>query len=66
LLEQFGEAQLDDVEEIAIDEFAIQKEHRYATVIIEPNTRRVLWVGRGRARDDVRPFFELLGEVASV
>ena len=62
LLEEFGEAQLDDVEQIAIDEFAIQKGHRYATVVIEPNTRRVLWVGRGRAREDVRPFFELLGE----
>ena len=46
---------------LAIDEFAIQKGHRYATVIIEPHSRRVLWVGRGRSRADVRPFFELLG-----
>ena len=44
-----------------MDEFAIQKGHRYATVIIEPTTRRVIWVGRGRGREDVRPFFELLG-----
>jgi len=27
-------------------EFAIQKGHRYATVIVEPYLRRVLWVGR--------------------
>jgi len=47
---------------IAMDEFAIHKGHRYATVIVDPYTRRVLWVGRGRARRDVRPFFELLGE----
>ena len=44
-----------------MDEFAIQKGHRYATVIVEPMRKRVLWVGRGRGREDVRPFFELLG-----
>ena len=50
------------VELLAMDEFAIQRGHRYATVVIEPTTRRVLWVGRGRTREDVRPFFDLLGE----
>lgn len=44
-----------------MDEFAIQKGHRYATVIVEPYDKRVLWIGRGRSRDEVRPFFELLG-----
>jgi transposase len=57
-----GPADLSDLEQIAMDEFAIQRGHRYATVVIEPNQRRVLWVGRGRKREDVRPFFELLGE----
>ena len=56
-----GLPDLDDLEVIAMDEFAIQKGHRYATVVIEPRRRRVLWVGRGRGRQDVRPFFELLG-----
>ena len=36
------------VEMIAIDEFAIHKGHRYATVAVEASTRRVLWVGPGR------------------
>ena len=49
------------IEVIALDEFAIQKGHRYATVVIDPTRKRVLWVGRGRGREDVRPFFELLG-----
>lgn len=62
LQEEFGEVELTGVEQIAIDEFAIQKGHRYATVVVEPHTRRVLWIGRGRGREDVRPFFELLGE----
>ena len=56
-----GPVDLDGIEIIALDEFAIQKGHRYATVIVEPTRKRVLWVGRGRGREDVRPFFELLG-----
>jgi transposase len=58
---RLGPIDLSQVRRIAIDEFAIQKGHRYATVVVEPETRRVLWVGRGRGRDDLRPFFELLG-----
>jgi transposase len=30
-------------------------------VIVDPLRKRVPWVGRGRGRADVRPFFELLG-----
>ena len=56
-----GPVDLDGVSKLAMDEFAIQRGHRYATVVIDPTCRRVLWVGRGRSRDDVRPFFELLG-----
>lgn len=61
LTRTLGEPDLDCLEQIVMDEFAIQKGHRYATVILEPQTRRVLWVGRGRSREDIRPFFELLG-----
>lgn len=62
LLRELGPvADLGGVDVIAMDEFAIQKGHRYATVIVEPGRKRVLWVGRGRGREDVRPFFKLLG-----
>jgi transposase len=61
LQEKLGPVDLSNVQVIAMDEFSIQKGHRYATVIVEPYTKRVLWVGRGRAREDIRPFFELLG-----
>jgi len=61
LQEELGPVDLRGVEVIAMDEFAIQKGHRYATVIAEPYTKRVLWVGRGRGREDIRPFFEALG-----
>lgn len=56
-----GPPNLDGVRMLAMDEFAIQKGHRYATVVVDPECKRVLWVGRGRSRAEVRPFFELLG-----
>ena len=56
-----GPIDLSGVTTIAMDEFAIQKGHRYATVVVDPERKRVLWVGRGRSRAEVRPFFELLG-----
>jgi len=56
-----GPIDLDGVTKLAMDEFAIQKGHRYATVVIDPTCKRVLWVGRGRSREEVRPFFQLLG-----
>lgn len=58
---ELGPVDLAGVVAIGMDEFAIQKGHRYATVIVEPSRKRVLWVGRGRGREDVRPFFDLLG-----
>lgn len=61
LSQSLGEADFSDVEVLAMDEFAIQKGHRYATVAVEPRRKRVLWVGRGRRREDVRAFFELVG-----
>ncbi len=62
LMETLGPVELSGVEAIVMDEFAIQKGHRYATVVVEPSTKQVLWVGRGRSREEVRPFFKLLGE----
>ena len=58
---ELGPVDVKGVRMIAMDEFAIQKGHRYATVILEPQSKRVLWVCRGRSREDIRPFFELLG-----
>lgn len=58
---ELGPVDLRAVRVIAMDEFAIHKGHRYATVIVEPYRKQVLWVGLGRGRADIRPFFELLG-----
>lgn len=57
-----GEPDLSRVTLLAMDEFAIKKGHRYATIFVEPNRRQVLWVCRGRSREEIRPFFEQLGD----
>ena len=61
LEENLGPVDLSGVEQIVMDEFAIHKGHRYATVIVDASNKRVLWVGRGNGREDIRPFFEKLG-----
>lgn len=61
LRERVGPVELSAVEVIGMDEFALHKGHRYATVIVEPYRKEVLWVGEGRSRESIRPFFHLLG-----
>lgn len=46
---------------LVMDEFALFKGHRYASVVLDADTRQVLWIGEGRSRAAVRPFFEELG-----
>lgn len=61
LAAHLGPVDLRDVRIIAIDEFAIQRGHRYATIVVDPLRKKVLWVGRGCGREDLRAFFTLLG-----
>ncbi|MFN2603454.1 MAG: ISL3 family transposase [Gemmatimonadaceae bacterium] len=61
LSQEMGPVDLHDIRIIALDEFALHRGQRYATVVADPFTKRVLWVGRGRGSEDVRSFFELLG-----
>ena len=46
---------------LVMDEFALYKGHRYASVVLDADSKRVLWIGEGRSRASVRPFFEALG-----
>jgi len=64
LKESLKGQETEPVRVLGMDEFAIQKGHRYATVILNFETGSVLWVGRGRSRESVRPFFQQLGPVA--
>ena len=53
---------LSQVRYLLMDEFALHKGHRYATVVMDAERKRVLWVGPGRSRESVRPFFLWLGD----
>ena len=50
----------DNSRRLAVDEFAIHREHRYATVVYSIDTKKVLWLDRGRSRATLRKFFNLL------
>ena len=54
-------ADLSNLEVIAIDDFSIRKGHRFATLIVEPARKEVLWVAEGRGLAELRPFFEAMG-----
>ena len=56
-----GQFAAGDVRRLVMDEFALHKGHRYATVVLDAQRMRVLWVGEGNSRAAIRPFFEALG-----
>lgn len=56
---------------LAVDEFAVHKGHTYATCVMDLEEGDVLWVGKGRSKDDFSKFFEeydlsLLSEVKAI
>jgi len=55
------DAQWDGLRVLAIDEFALHRGHRYATVIVDPTCKRVLWIARGRTEEALTAFFAQLG-----
>src|SRR5206468_4094501 len=44
-----------------IDEFALRRGHVYATIVVEVETKRVLWLARGRDGAGLDGFFAALG-----
>lgn len=46
---------------LVMDEFTLFKGHRYASVVLDADTRRMPWIGEGRSRAAIRAFFEELG-----
>jgi transposase len=61
---QLGPQEMSDfsgVRRIAVDEFALRKGQTYATLVVDIDTRRVLWVARGRDTMALASFFAVLG-----
>lgn len=53
---------LRDLRRIGIDEFSYRKRHRYLTLVVDHDRRRVVWAGIGRSAETLGPFFDALGE----
>lgn len=56
----YGNISFQGVKHIAIDEFSVFKNRKFATVVIDNDTCKVLWVGLGKSQAAVQPFFDLL------
>jgi len=55
------DAHWDGLRVLVIDEFALHRGHRYATVVVDPTCKRVLWIARGRDDAALTGFFTQLG-----
>ncbi len=59
--ERLDEARFEGLRVIGADEFSYRKRHRYLTVVVDHEQRRVVWVSRGRGADSLQGLFERLG-----
>lgn len=60
LSKHYGNPDLKDVKIIAIDEIAVQKGHKYMTVVMDLVSGAVLFVGDGKSGESLQPFFKRL------
>ena len=58
---QLNPGRLAKLRRIGIDEFSYRKRHHYLTVVVDHDTRRVVWAGKGRSAETLDGFFNLLG-----
>lgn len=60
LQRRFGKPKLHKLQQIAIDEIAVGKGHRYITVVLNLLTGAVVFVGDGKGVDALKPFWRRL------
>lgn len=56
LKKRFSNSKLKNVKKIAIDEIAVKKGHKYVTLVMDLETRRILHVAQGRGKDSLKGF----------
>ncbi len=52
---------LDGLTRVGIDEISYRRGHRYVVVVVDHDTRRLVWARPGRDRASVESFFDALG-----
>jgi len=60
LLHKFSHEDFGSPRIIVVDEIAIHKGHSYLTVVIDWDTRKVLWMGKDRKEETLKRFFDQL------
>lgn len=59
--EQLHEDRFENLRAIGVDEFSFRRRHRYVTVVIDHDRKRVIWVGEGKSSETLTAFFDELG-----
>ena len=59
--QRLDDSRLDKLYRIGIDEFGYRKRHRYLTVVVDHDRRRVIWAAKGKSSDTLADFFKQLG-----
>lgn len=60
LSKHYGKPSLKDVKYIAIDEIAVQKGHKYYTVVMDLSSGAIIYVAEGKNSDCLLPFWKRL------
>lgn len=60
LSRRYSKPKLKDLRQIAIDEIAVAKGHRYMTVVLDLESGAVVFVGDGKGGDALKPFWKRL------
>lgn len=49
------------IRRIGIDEISYKRGHKYLTIVVDHDARRLVWAGQGADKDTLRAFFDALG-----
>jgi transposase len=60
--EKLDPGRFDRLKNIGVDEFGYLKRHRYITIVVDHDTRRVIWAKKGKSSDTLNAFFDEIGE----
>jgi len=60
--ERLDRGRLVGLKRIGVDEFSYRRRHRYLTVVVDHDRRRVVWAAPGSQYESLTKFFEELGE----
>lgn len=58
-----GQTRYEGLQRLAIDEIAVRKGHDYMTVVLDYDTGRVVWMGKGRQIETLDEFFKNMPEI---